>query len=163
MNTFGFTRISESIGSTHRGISEHILQTSRVINTSSKVEHGWQNRWYNLPRVLCIRGRTHKAIEYEGHCRIIIQQWIGRSTTELMWVSVLLQRNKECRGIGFKKNLNSLMLKIQRNYDFQTNDQKQTLWSKMNKLKRLSWTINIGLNCREPSHVREDVWVGKII
>jgi hypothetical protein len=34
---------------------------------------------------------------------------------------------EECRGIGFKKHLNSLMLKIQRNYDFQTKDQKQTL------------------------------------
>jgi hypothetical protein len=26
---------------------------------------------------------------------------------------------EECRGIKFKKQLNSLMLKIQRNYDFQ--------------------------------------------
>jgi hypothetical protein len=26
---------------------------------------------------------------------------------------------EECRGIGFKKLLNSLMLNIQRNYDFQ--------------------------------------------
>jgi hypothetical protein len=31
----------------------------------------------------------------------------------------LTQRKKECRGIGFKKHLNSLMLKIQRNYDSQ--------------------------------------------
>ena len=44
-----------------------------------------------------------------------------------------------------------------------TKDQKQTLWSRMDKLKTLSWTINKGLNCREPTHVRNDVWVGKII
>ena len=42
-------------------------------------------------------------------------------------------------------------------------DQKQMLWSRMDKLKTPSWTINKGLNCREPTHVRNDVWVGKII
>ena len=44
-----------------------------------------------------------------------------------------------------------------------TKDQKQTLWSRMDKLKTLSWTINKGLNCREPTHVWNDIWVGKII
>jgi hypothetical protein len=34
-------------------------------------------------------------------------------------VSIGTQSEEECRGIGFKKHLNSLMLKIQRNYDFQ--------------------------------------------
>jgi hypothetical protein len=139
VKTFGFTRIREWHRFNPSGYHKNIYHKhSRVINTSSKVEHGWQNRWYNLPKALCIRGISHKVIEYEGHCRIIIQQWIGWSTTELTWVSVLNQRKKECRGIRFKKLLKSLMLNIQRNYDFQTNDQKQTLWSRMDKLKDLA-------------------------
>ena len=40
-----------------------------VINTSSKVEHCWSSRGYNVPKALCIRGRCHKVIEYEGHCQ----------------------------------------------------------------------------------------------
>ena len=156
-----FTHIKEGIGSTHQGILRTYTTNFGVINTSSKVEHCWSSRRYNVPKALCIRGRTHKVIENEGHCRIIIQQWIGRSITEPMWVSVPTQRKKECRGIRFKKHLNNLMLKLPRNYDFQTKDQKQTLWSRMDKLKRLSWSINKGLNCREPTHVRNDVWAGR--
>ena len=38
--TFGFTQIKEGIGSTHQGFLEHIPRTSRVNNTSSKVDHG---------------------------------------------------------------------------------------------------------------------------
>jgi hypothetical protein len=125
VKTFGFSRIRGKHRFNPSGYHKNIYHKhSRVINTSSKVEHGWQNRGYNLPKALCIRGRTHKVIEKEGHCRIIIQQWIGRSTTELMGVSVLNQRNKECKGIGLKNHPNSLILKIQRNYDFQTEGSK---------------------------------------
>jgi hypothetical protein len=37
-----------------------------------------KSRGYNLPQASCIWGRTHKVIEYEGHCRILIQQTIWR-------------------------------------------------------------------------------------
>jgi hypothetical protein len=33
-----------------------------------------KSRGYNLPKALCIRGRTHKIFECEGHCQIIIHQ-----------------------------------------------------------------------------------------
>ena len=49
---------------------KHIPQVSRVNITSSKVEQGWESRWYNLPKALCIQGKAHKVIEYEGQCRI---------------------------------------------------------------------------------------------
>ena len=29
-----------------------------------------KSRGYNLPKALCIRGKAHKVIEYEGHCQI---------------------------------------------------------------------------------------------
>ena len=77
-----------------RIIYQNLLE---VINSSSKAEHGWESRRYNLPKALCIRERTHKVINYEGHYRIIIQQWIWRSTTGLMWVSVLNQKKKNAR------------------------------------------------------------------
>ena len=62
--------IKEGIGSSQRGFLEHIPQTSGVIITSSKVEHGWQSRGYNLPKALYTRGKAHKVIEYEGRCRM---------------------------------------------------------------------------------------------
>jgi len=43
-----------------------------------------KNRGYNLPKALCIRGITHKVIEYEGYCQITAQQRIWWSTKELM-------------------------------------------------------------------------------
>ena len=51
----------------HRG---NIYHNFGVNNTSSKVEHGSQSRGYNLPKALCIRGKAHRLIEYEGRCRI---------------------------------------------------------------------------------------------
>ena len=70
MKTFEFTHIMEGIGSTHRGILETYTTTSGVIYTSSKAEHGLPSRGYNLPKALCIRGKAHKVIEYEGRCQI---------------------------------------------------------------------------------------------
>ena len=29
-----------------------------------------KSRGYNLPKALCIRGKAHKVIEYEGRCQI---------------------------------------------------------------------------------------------
>ena len=66
MKTFGFTRIREGVGSTHQGILGTYTTNFGVNNTSSKVEHGSQSRGYNLPKASCIRGKTHKVIEYEG-------------------------------------------------------------------------------------------------
>ena len=99
VKTFGFTRFREGICSTHKGFLVTYTTSFKIKYTSSREEHGWPSRGYNLPKALCIRGRTHKVIEYEGHCRITIQQWIGWSTMELMWVSVLHQRKKECTSI----------------------------------------------------------------
>ena len=48
----------EGIGSTHQGILGTYTTNFGVNNTSSKVEHGSQSRGYNLPKALCIRGRT---------------------------------------------------------------------------------------------------------
>ena len=70
MKSFGFTRIREGVGSTHQGILGTYTKNFRVNNTSSKVEHGSQSRGYNLPKALCIRGKAHKLIEYEGRCRM---------------------------------------------------------------------------------------------
>ena len=70
VKTFEFTHIKEGIGSTHRGILESYTKSSEVINSSSKAEHGWESRGYNLPKALCIRGNAHKVIEYEGRCQI---------------------------------------------------------------------------------------------
>ena len=100
MKTFGFTQFKEGICSTHRGILETYTTNSGVNITSSKVEYGYQSRGYKLPKALYIRGNDHKVIEYEGHCRIITQQGVLWSTTELMRVSVLYQRKKERKGIG---------------------------------------------------------------
>ena len=49
---------------------KYIPQASIVDITSSKAEHGWESRGYNLPKALCIRGKAHKIIEYEGRCQI---------------------------------------------------------------------------------------------
>ena len=70
MKTFEFTHIKESIGSTHQGILGTYTTNFGVNNTSSKVEHGSQSRGYNLPKALCIRGKAHKVIDYEGRCQI---------------------------------------------------------------------------------------------
>ena len=49
---------------------DHIPESLEIINSSSKAEHGWESRGYNLPKALCIRGKAHKVIEYEGRCQI---------------------------------------------------------------------------------------------
>ena len=81
-------------------------QASRVIITSSKVEHGWQSRGYNLPKALCIREKTHKVIEYEG------RRWW--STRDLMCASVLNQQKKESKELGLSKQLTNSKLKCKR-------------------------------------------------
>ena len=70
VKTFGFTWFSEGICSTHRGSWNHKPESLEIINSSSKAEHGWESRGYNLPKTLCIRGKAHKVIQYEGHGRI---------------------------------------------------------------------------------------------
>ena len=89
----------EGIGSTHRGILETYTTSfkSKYYQLKSRV---WlSSRGYKLPKALYIHGNDHKVIEYEGHCRIITQQGVLWSTTELMRVSVLYQRTKERKGI----------------------------------------------------------------
>ena len=38
--------------------------------TSSKAEHGWPSKGYNLPKSIYTRGKAHEVIEYEGRCRM---------------------------------------------------------------------------------------------
>ena len=66
---FGFTQIREAIDSTHRGILGTYTTTSRV-NKARKKGMFDKNGGYSLPKALCIRGKVHKVIEYEGCCRI---------------------------------------------------------------------------------------------
>ena len=70
MESFGFTRIREGVGSTHQGILGTYTTNFGVNNTSSKVENGSQSRGYNLPKALYTHGKAHKVIQYERHCRI---------------------------------------------------------------------------------------------
>ena len=77
MKTFGLSRIRGRHRFNPSGILVTYTTSFKSKYTSSKAEHGWPSRWYNLPKALCIRGRTHKVIEYEVHCRITIQQWSG--------------------------------------------------------------------------------------
>ena len=55
MRTLGFTGIMEGISSTHRGIFTNLYNHQPSKDTSSKEEYRSQRRWYNLPKVLCIR------------------------------------------------------------------------------------------------------------
>ena len=121
-----------------------------------------KRRGYKLPKALCIGERTHKVINYEGHCRIIIKQWIWRSTMELMWVSIPNQRKKECKciilqNIWIIQRLNNKGIMI-----FKSRDQEQTLWSRMDKLNRLRGTIDDNLIGRGPTHVLNDIWAGRM-
>ena len=56
-----FTHIKEGIGSTHPGILRTYTTNFGVINTSSKVEHCWSSRGYNVPKALCIRGKSSQG------------------------------------------------------------------------------------------------------
>ena len=53
-------QIKEGIGSTHQGILVTYTISFKSKYTSSKAEHGWPSRGYNLPKALCIRGKAHK-------------------------------------------------------------------------------------------------------
>ena len=97
VKTFEFTQIKEGIGSTQRGFLEHIPWTSGVNNTSSKVEHGWQGRGYNLPKALCIREKGSQVYWIWRALSDKIQQRIRWSTRDLMWASVLNHQKKECK------------------------------------------------------------------
>ena len=124
---------------------------------------GDKRRGYNLPNALCIRGRTHKVIEYEGHCRITIQQWSGDPQRSWCEYWYWLRGRKNAEASDSRITWLVWCLNRKKLWFSKTKDQKQKLWSRMDKLKTLSWTINKGLNCREPTHVQNDVWVGKII
>ena len=126
MKSFGFTQIREGIGSTHRGILGTYTTNFGVNNTSSQVEYGYQSRGYKLPKALYIHENDHKVIEYGGHCRIITQQGVLWSTTELMRVSVLYQRKKERKGIGLLKQLSNSKLKCKGIIISKSRDQKQS-------------------------------------
>ena len=99
VKTSEFTHIKEGIGSTRQGIVE-----TYTTSFNSKYHQLESRAWLAKQRIqftkgIMYRSRTHKVINYEGHCRIIIQQWIWRSTMELMWVSIPNQREKECKCI----------------------------------------------------------------
>ena len=51
---------------------------------------------------------------------------------------------------------------MQKNYDFQSRDQKQTLWLRIDKLNRLRGTFDDNLIGWEPAHVQNDVWAGRM-
>ena len=93
-----------------------------------------KRRGYKLPKALCIGDRTHKVINYEGHRRIIIQQRTWWSTKDLIWVSILNQKRKECKCNRLWKHLNNSQLKCKGIMISKTKDQKQTFWSRMDQL-----------------------------
>ena len=66
-------------------------------------------------------------IEYEGHCRVIIQQGVLWSRTELMRVSVLYQRKKEQKGHQIIETTDYFKVQMQRNYHFQIKGSEATL------------------------------------
>ena len=153
MKTFGFTQIKEVYVQPHRGILETDTTNFGVNSTSSKVEHGYQSRGYKLPKALYNRDELIEVFVYEGHCRMIFQQRIRRSIAKLMWVSVLSQRKKECKGIRLWEQLTNSNLKCKGIAISESRDQKQTLWLRMYKLSRLRGTTDGNSVGREPVHV----------
>ena len=109
VKTSEFTHIKEGIGSTRHGIVE-----TYTTSFNSKY-HQLENRaWLRKQRIQFAKSimyprKDSQVIEYEGHCRILSQQRMWRSKTELRWVSVLNQRKKECKGIRLWQYLNTLM------------------------------------------------------
>ena len=79
-------------------------QASRVIITSSKVEHGWQSRGYNLPKALCIREKTHKVIEYEGRRRIKSHKGSGGPQETWCEHRYSTSRRKKARRSDYQNN-----------------------------------------------------------
>ena len=150
--------VREGIGSTHRGILGTYTTNFGVNNTSSKVEHGSQSRGYNLPKALCIRGKAHKVIVYEGRCRI--EPHKGSGGSHGIWCehhySTKSRKNariSDYRNNGLIQCSNAKGIMISKMVD-----QKKRLWSKTSKLNRHRSTINQGLIFRTPAHVRGDVW-----
>ena len=119
---------------------------------------------YNLPEVLCIRGKARKVTKYEGCCRIKPNkgpggpQWIGckyRYST---------RRRKNARRSGYRNNWLIQSSNAKEFMIFKSRDQKQTLWLSMDKLNRLRMTINQGLIYQTLAHVRSDIWTkGRIL
>ena len=93
--TRGNSRVHTDYGRHKFNPSGHFYESIQpsAEDTSSKAEYRSQSRWYNLPKVFCIRENS-QDFGCEGHCRITTQQWIWRFTIELMWVSVINQMKK---------------------------------------------------------------------
>ena len=91
--------VREGIGSTHRGILG--TYTTNIRSNYHQLE---SRAWLTKQRIQFTKGIIYPWKGSQGYWiwRTMsdeIQQWIRWSTTELMWVSVLNQRKKECTGI----------------------------------------------------------------
>ena len=120
-----------------------------------------KGRGYNLPKALCIRERTHRVIKYEGRYRITIQQRTWWSTKDMMWVSVLNQKRKECKCNRLWDHLNNSKLKCkgimipnQRirsrrsdqgwiNWIYQRHNRWQIVWSRTSSCLKDVWAGEI--------------------
>ena len=136
MKTLGFKQIREGVGSTHRGILGTFPTNFRSKISIPRVEHGWGRRRYNLPQALCIWGKAHKVIVYEGRCRIEPHKGSGGSHGIWCEHHYSTKSRKNARISDYRNNC---LIQSSNEKDIRfpkSRDQKQTLCPRMVKLNR---------------------------